>query len=218
MTNPTNDEYQNFYAAIGRGITLWAEIENKLSLVYSYLVFDTSQAAQDSFYSVGTFRAKLNLVDVASRSGFMRMENMTPAMPRIKTWNNLKNRLERLSKYRNKLAHYRVTLYGTPKEAGQSNVVDVSKLDYELRLCRPHIPTIKPSKEGIEAFSKQVNDTFSLPEIHVHISEVNNILLELKAFSEPLFYELGAARLKQINELHKQISEKQESETNKTDT
>lgn len=218
MTTPTNDEYQNFYAAIGRGITLWAEIENKLSLVYSYLVFDTSQAAQDSFYSVGTFRAKLNLVDVASRSGFMRMENMTPAMPRIKAWNNLKNRLERLSKDRNKLAHYRVTLYGTPKEAGQSNVVDVSKLDYELRLCRPHIPTIKPSKEGIDAFSKQVNDTFSLPEIHVHISEVDNILLELKAFSEPLFYELGAARLKQINELHKQISEKQESETNETDT
>lgn len=218
MTKPSNEEYQVFYAAIGRGITLWAEIENKLSLVYSYLVFDNSQAAQNSFYSVGTFRAKLNLVDAASRSGFFRMENMAPAMSRLRTWNNLKNRLQRLSKDRNRLAHYRVTLYGTPKGAEKSNVVDVSKLDYELRLCRPHIPTIKASKEGAEAFSKQVNDTFSLPEIHEHIKEVDNILTELTTFSEPLFHELGEARLKQIDETYKQLSEKQESGKNETNT
>lgn len=218
MTNPSNEEYQAFYAAIGSGITLWAEIENKLSLVYSYLVFDTSQAAQDSFYSVGTFRAKLNLVDAASRSGFVRMENMAPAMFRLKTWNNLKNRLQSLSRDRNRLAHHRVTLYGTPNGAEQSNVVDVSKMDYELRLCRPHIPIITPSKEGVEAFAKQINDTFSLPEIHEHIKKVDKILAELTAFSEPLFQELGEARLKQVNELFKQISEKQKSQTNETNT
>lgn len=224
MTNPSNEEYQAFYTAIGRGITLWAEIENKLSLVYSYLVFDTSQAAQDSFYSVGTFRAKLNLVDAASGSGFLRMENTAPAMFRLKTWNNLKNRLGRFSKDRNRLAHYRVTIYGTPTVAEQLNVVDgnkvinISKIDYELRLCRPHFPTINPSKEGVEAFSKQINDTFSLPEIHEHIKAVDKILAELTAFSEPLLHELGEAKLKRINELYKLISEKQKSETDETNT
>ncbi|TXI92854.1 MAG: hypothetical protein E6Q30_05170 [Aquabacterium sp.] len=206
MAYPSNDEYQEFYAAIGRGIVMWAEIENKLSLVYSYLVFDTSQAAQDSFYSVSTFHAKLNLVDAASRSGFIRMENMGPVMGRLKAWNNLKNRLSSLSKDRNRLAHHRVILYGAPKGAKQSNVVDLSDINYELRLCRPHIPTIRPSKEGIEEFTKKVNETFSLPEIREHIKKVNNILEELIRFSDPLFDELGEAKLKRTTEIFKQIS------------
>lgn len=215
MTYPSNEEYQEFYAAIGRGVTIWAEIENKLSIIYSYLVFDTSQAAQDSFYSVSTFRAKLNLVDAASRSGFIRMENMAPVMERLKTWNNLKNRLKNLSEDRNRLAHHRVTLCGTTKGSKQSNVVDVSDVDYELRLRRPHIPTIRPSKEGIEEFSKSVNETFSLPEIREHTIKVNNILEELARFSDPLFQELGEARFKRITEVYNQISENQKFDASK---
>lgn len=208
--NITSEDYQNFYAAIGKGITLWAEIESKLSLIYSYLVFDTSQTAQDSFYSVGTFKAKLKLVDVATRGGFMRMQNISMSTPRIKTWNNLKNRLTKHSDDRNKLAHYRVTLFANPIDLAQSqgaNHIDVSKLNYELRLCRPHIPSIKPTQEGAEEFSKQLNDSLSLVQINAHINNVSNILTELNSFTEPLFYELGKARLKQINEFSMQISD-----------
>ena len=210
---PSNEDYQAFYAAIGEGITLWAEIENRLSLVYSYLVFDTSQAAQDSFYSVGTFRGKLNLVNAASQSGFMRIERMATATQRLEILKNFIKSLGDHSKDRNKLAHWRVVNRGEPKSTVHSNVIDASIIEFELRLRRPHIPSPTLSEKGMETFTKQMDDTFSLLEVREHIKKVKSILHELIAFTDPLQQEINQAKLKQIDEMFKLINEKENENT-----
>jgi len=205
---PSNEEYQAFYAAIGQGISLWAEIENRLSIVYSYLVFDTSQAAQDSFYSISSFSGKLKLVGAASQSGFMRMERMDTAWNRLEILKNFIKSLDDHSKDRNKLAHWRIVCWGEPKSSVDSNVIDVSNIEFELRLRRPHIPSPNLSKVGMDRFRKQIGDTFSLLEISVHIENVSTILQELIVFTETLQQEINQEKLKQIDEMCKIINEK----------
>jgi len=100
-TSTCNDEDQ-FYAAIGRTITQWANVEQSLFQVYNHIMKPQIWLVTSATYHVAqTFNNKLELVSMAVKSAY----NDKSYTDTNKAWVKLKDKLRKISSKRNDIAH-----------------------------------------------------------------------------------------------------------------
>lgn len=100
-------ERQRFFASLGEAISQWAWVEYHLFHVYVRLVRpELFKAASAAFLAVINFNSKLAMVDAAASFALTKDED-------IAEWTTLKNKLGRLAKRRNKMAH--MPVYTAPQ-------------------------------------------------------------------------------------------------------
>ena len=106
------------FALVGSVITRWSFVEESLWRIFAIctspvhassegsLRFFDSQTATEVFYSIESFRGKLNMVDAAVLSQVRHCGDSREGME--DHWAKLKTKTNRLSRKRNKLAHWTV--------------------------------------------------------------------------------------------------------------
>lgn len=94
------DKPEQFYAAIGRALTVWSGLENDLCLLFCRCV-GTAVAfpANHAFWAVVSFDAKLKMTDAAMVALF------PDSHPISAKWVKLKNHLHKKNRKRNEIAH-----------------------------------------------------------------------------------------------------------------
>lgn len=101
------NERQRFFAALGEAISQWAWVEYHLFHVYVRLVRpELFKATSASFHAVINFKSKLAMVDAAASFALTKEED-------IAEWTTLNNKLGRLVKLRNAMAH--MPVYTAPQ-------------------------------------------------------------------------------------------------------
>lgn len=119
------NERQRFFAALGEAISQWAWVEYHLFHVYVRLVRpELFKATSASFHAVVNFRSKLAMVDAAASFALTKEED-------IVEWTTLKNKLGRLVKLRNAMAH--MPVYTAPQLPSDKSVhLAPSILDFRV--------------------------------------------------------------------------------------
>jgi hypothetical protein len=108
------NEQQLFFAALGKAISQWAWVEYHLFHVYVRLVRpELFRATSASFHAVINFNSKLAMVDAAASVALTKEEDKAE-------WTTLKNKLGRLVKLRNEMAHKPV--FTTPQLPSDKSV------------------------------------------------------------------------------------------------
>jgi hypothetical protein len=117
------NERQLFFAALGQAISQWAWVEYRLFHVYVRLIRpELFKATSAAFHAVINFNSKLSMVHSAASFALTKHEDITE-------WTTLKNRLGRLSKLRNAMAH--MPVYTAPQlPADKSVYLSPSILDF----------------------------------------------------------------------------------------
>ncbi len=111
-------ETEKMFALIGRAITRWSFVEERLGAIFMVCTSDVAaypdgglnfmdaSVPQAVFYAVESFRGKLNLVDAAMSSHLHQPEQWAGDLKA--EWARLREKTRKLSLRRNKLAHYTV--------------------------------------------------------------------------------------------------------------
>lgn len=111
-------ETARMFEMIGRAITGWSFVEERLSVIFMVctadvaarpeggLDFDEVSVPQSVFFAVESFRGKLNLVDAAVSTRLHERDRW--AIELNTEWRRLYEKTRKLSLKRNKLAHYTV--------------------------------------------------------------------------------------------------------------
>lgn len=99
----TPEQIDALYAAIGRALSQWAEVEDELCLLFCAAVHDENHSpCNEAYWAVASFEARLKMADVA----IMRTTTRHPELK--KRWGTLKNNLHDQNRKRNEVAHGRV--------------------------------------------------------------------------------------------------------------
>jgi hypothetical protein len=98
-TPDLSDSHRDFYVAIGRAITAFANIERVLAQTFSAATGDTKKAATDALFVVPTFDAKLAATNAALKAALVNDQD------RLGRWKPLANRAKAASEIRNIIAH-----------------------------------------------------------------------------------------------------------------
>ena len=101
MTTEMTDE-DAFYCALGHTIAQWAVVEQSLFKLYGEIMKPQIWIVTSATYHVQqTFRAKLNLVDMALKASYPDKQ-----FPELReSWKNLSGKMTKISGKRNDLAH-----------------------------------------------------------------------------------------------------------------
>ena len=110
------DKQTDFFAALGRAISKWANVESSLFGLYNTVLqaknWDVSSAA---YHSVTNLKTKLDMVDAAIRTAYpirnKPKENTNKSNEQLlKKWNTLKRRIHDYSQRRNDIVHFIVQI------------------------------------------------------------------------------------------------------------
>lgn len=111
-------ETEQMFALIGRAITRWSFVEERLCSIFLVCTSDVasdpggglnfmdSTVGNHVFYSVENFRGKLNLVDTSLNAYVPKSDEW--AISLRSDWARLRDKTRKLSLRRNKLAHFTV--------------------------------------------------------------------------------------------------------------
>lgn len=99
-------EGQRFLAALGRAITIWAELEDVLFKIVLDILGCTFERAAIVFYRTPSIDARLTLTADLVRTFFPRHEPGEHPDERIKQWENLEKQIRSHLRIRNSLAHH----------------------------------------------------------------------------------------------------------------
>jgi len=94
-------ERLQFFAALGEALTEWARVENSLYLVFMFCLRAPHRSAAAAFFAVDSLRSKLKMADSVVREA--RLD-----AAKTDKWNGLRDRIDRKSTLRNRLAHHEV--------------------------------------------------------------------------------------------------------------
>lgn len=104
------EEENIFYIELARAIVEWANVEHCLSLLVHICVENNERETLDNgFYSIENFRSKLQFVSTLIKTKFKEHEC-------LENWKNIEERVITLSAKRNKLVHFRFTVFQQNKE------------------------------------------------------------------------------------------------------
>ncbi|MEQ8403999.1 MAG: hypothetical protein RKE49_02795 [Oceanicaulis sp.] len=103
---PSESEY---YEAIGRALTSWADLENAVCLVFTRATIDDfSGTAEAAYWEVASFEARLKMTDAAVQARYTKHPEC------LRLWKTLYNACNRRKRVRNKLAHGQLVSLGIP--------------------------------------------------------------------------------------------------------
>jgi hypothetical protein len=106
---PTLEEEQReFYEAVGRAITGWAELEDVLFQMTMVILGCSKERAAIVFYRTPTIDSRLTLTSDLINSFFPRHKAGEPLDPRIGSWRELQADIKEHLHTRNRLAHHQV--------------------------------------------------------------------------------------------------------------
>ncbi len=94
-----DDVQLEFYFELGLTHTQWSFVENSLAELFSFLLQAPTGRAKTAFYAIQNFRSKLEAVDAVAQSNLPE--------DHLAAWNRVLTRLERASRKRNHLAHFK---------------------------------------------------------------------------------------------------------------
>lgn len=139
----------------------------------------------DSFYAIQQFNTKLKAVDAAAKSALPIDKNEE----KLKSWKNLFNRLDRLSRTRNHLAHYQFRF----------GITEDDEAIYVL--AKPHLPS-RASEDEIDAYFDKHHLT--LEKIQTYINKCKKLLDDLKIFNDEKYKNIKLMlAMQRQQELHK---------------
>lgn len=113
-----HDPTEQMFALVGRAITQWSFVEDRLCSIYMICVGSVDATGPTSlryydtevptavFYSVENFRGKLAMVEAVICTRFSRLESCGEEI--LSEWANLREKARKLSLKRNRLAHWTV--------------------------------------------------------------------------------------------------------------
>jgi hypothetical protein len=95
-----DDEREKFYAAIGRSLTLWQDVESRLGFIFAEAMgIGGSLAGNRAFYSIINSDSKLTMTNAAlNGAGYSEVC--------MAAWRPISNKATRRNKRRNTLAHF----------------------------------------------------------------------------------------------------------------
>lgn len=120
MAQQTDDKPQDFYAAIGRALTVWSSVENDLCTLFCRCVgpmngFPSNRA----FWSITSFEAKVRTVNAVVMATFGEKDSVS------KAWIDCRDELGRINRWRNKIAHGTLVTMPYIDKSTKKEVTDV---------------------------------------------------------------------------------------------
>jgi hypothetical protein len=169
--DPTEEDEQAFFAALGKAITRWADLEAVLFEITATILDCTRERAAIVFYRTPTIDSRLTLTSDLVHSFFPRHEPGEQPDPRIKRWKDLQAEIKENLPIRNHLAHHPVgpvvDIYETPD--GKGPKFEVKPASY--RSASEHLRKRERSP-----------DILGINEVEAHTAIVSRIVTDLRNF------------------------------------
>jgi hypothetical protein len=159
---PTEEETR-FYAALGRAITAWADIEEVLFAITLFILGCTRERAAIVFYRTPSVDARISLTNDLVCSFFPKHEPGEQPDPGTKRWREIQAELRDNLPTRNRLAHHSV-----------GPIVDLREQEPEI-IHASHLSHGERLRKG-EADPLEIND------IRAHRQVVSRIVNDLRNF------------------------------------
>lgn len=105
---PTEEDEDRFYAALGRAITRWAELEEILFEITFAILGCTRERTAIVFYRTPTLDSRLTLTSDLVHSYFPRHRPGEQPDPRVTRWKEIQAAIRMNTPVRNRLAHHPV--------------------------------------------------------------------------------------------------------------
>ena len=169
---PTPEEEEKFYAAVGRAITGWADLEEVLFRMTLSILGCTKERASIIFFSrTTTLSGRLTLTNDLVNSFFPRHEPGQQPDLRIRRWRELQKEIAEHVPVRNALAHHPVgpvvELYESPD--GRAREIEIRHASYKSHDAHLAKPESSPEILGIN-------------EIRAHTQLVSRLVNDLRNF------------------------------------
>lgn len=172
---PTEEDERKFYAALGKAITSWADLEEVLFAITLSILGCTRERAAIVFYRTPTIDSRVTLTSDLIHSFFPRHEPGEQPDLRVKRWKEIQGEIKDNLSVRNRLAHHPVgpvvDLYES--EDGKEHEVEIGQASYiseSERLRKREQPT-----------------PLGINEIRVHTRIVSRLINDLRNFRRQEF-------------------------------
>jgi len=149
-------EEKEFYYALGRAVSQWADVEDRLYLLYQKIInSDNFFGMSASYFSNINFSNKFDMVDKVLRASHYD-ESI------LKEWGKISERIRKKNIHRNRIAHYSTT-FNNLKKPGERIYLSpsVSNINAALAkntLSEKHTYTTRKLEELVPVFSKLASD------------------------------------------------------------
>lgn len=129
---PSQEEERKFYAALGRAVTGWADLEAVLFEITHSVLGCTKEQAAIIFYRTPTMDSRLTLTNDLVHAYFPKHEPGEQPDGRIKRWKEIQAEIRDHLPVRNRLAHHPVgpvvDIYETAD--GKENRIEIRPASY----------------------------------------------------------------------------------------
>ncbi|SHJ50831.1 hypothetical protein SAMN05444159_0793 [Bradyrhizobium lablabi] len=177
---------ENYYGAIGKGISAWSRTESGLVVIAALLLDTKQEKAGLILYSIANFHSWLAIID--------ELFEMDPRYRALRPdWTVIANRLKKLNDTRVRLAHHAL-------ESGKGIEAIVAGEDIEMLL-----PSLKPSKYDTRTKSKK-HSPLQIEQLADFVDElavVSKGLGELLKRMAPIFLEPKKKLVERVRELRR---------------
>jgi hypothetical protein len=157
-----NYEEREFYEAVGRAITNWANLEDVLFSITHEILNCTEEQAAIVFYQHNTLTGRLTLTHNLVRSHFPEKEDDAQPDIRLTQWSDLYAKVRNLISFRNDLAHHSVGPILAVDENNEFKITPASHKTYAAQLTKKdmsaHIHCIADVREHMLVVSNLVQD------------------------------------------------------------
>lgn len=163
------------YRAIGRALTTWSRLEFDLCLVFCNSINPGghSNPADGAYWAILSFEAKISAVSAVVQRAFPPY--LTEHEELNAAWTNLKNRLLRRNKVRNKIAHGTVVNLRWQNRVGPQ--VDVFFAPYYFTQTLDPIPLAEYERDNYDLRPKE---RMYVSDMELHITKCGEISRQLR--------------------------------------
>ena len=179
--SPTAEEKAQFYAAVGRAITDWANLEKELFEITAAILGCAKRHSAIVFYRTPTIDSRLTLTNDLVESIFPAHAPGEHPSPTLKEWRRLQSDIKTKLKIRNWLAHHPI-----------DQIVDI----YESKDGQEHKIEIRPasyiSHTAHLRSPKESPQILVLTKVQDHIKVVSGLVDRLRRFIPKLSEQLQA--------------------------
>ena len=173
---PTQEEEDQFYAALGRAITDWANLESELSKLRLRLLGSTRDRAAIVFYRTPSIDSRVTLTSDLVHSFFPSHPPGAQPHPSLKEWKQLQADIKDNLPVRNRLAHHPA-----------APVVDLyESVDGTERKIEVRHASYMSDAEALRRREKTF-EALGVEEISAHMKTLSSLINRLRNFRDGHF-------------------------------